>query len=72
MKKIYENNKPITKIEVENALYVVGKLFSGVMVTEINPYLENGEMAAITWYCINFENGVELRINPRYIISVEF
>lgn len=72
MNTIYDNNKPISKLNVENAIYEVGGLFNSVRVLEINPYLENGEMASITWFCVNLKNKTELRINPRFVISVEF
>jgi len=67
--QIIHDPRKINSICLEGESYVqVGK--NGCI--EITPYLENGEMAGITWFSTHYENGDNVKYNSKYVNAVVY
>lgn len=66
IEQIFNTNKKVLELETETCRYME----SDGTIEEINAYEESGEMAPILWFCINFTDGTQRRVNSKYVISL--
>ena len=71
IKDIFDDKRPIKSMhfpETERLSYFVGS--NGV--TEIRPYLKNGEIAHVTWFAIIKDGVITSRVNGKFIEVVRY
>lgn len=77
MKTIKEDLRRIKRItfaglDGEGGFYSVGDNLTKGKVEKIVPYEENGEMAPVLWFAIYEDDEIAIRVNGKYIDTVQY
>ena len=75
MRTITESKAKITSLYLENTAFHLDTYPSAnnYSIASIVPYLENGEMAAITWFALcNKDGDIIHRVNGSHVASISY